>query len=82
MYMFFLLLVCILTTIKLARVWRTVPPFGRRHPKANPAYRGFLQASAASLQHLDSLTFLAMGLFATVTVYDISDRLLANEGTT
>ena len=64
LYLLFLLLVCIFTTIKLARVWRTVAPFSRRHPEANPAYRGFLQASAASLQHLIGLTFLVMGISA------------------
>lgn len=81
LYVLFLFLVCIFTTIKLVRVWRIVAPFSGRHPGPNLAYRGFLRASAASMQHLISLTYLAMGIFASVTVYGISDHFLANEGT-
>jgi hypothetical protein len=80
LYLLFLFLVWIFTSINLVRVWRIVAPFSSRQQQANPAYRGFLQTSAASMQHLINLTCLIMGLFASVTVYSISDRLLANEG--
>ena len=81
LYVLFLLFACIFTSITLIRVWRTVAPFSRRQPEANPAYRGFLQASAASMQHLTNVTYLVMGILASVMVYDISDQLLANAGT-
>jgi hypothetical protein len=54
-YLLFLLVVFIFTTLRLVGVWVIVAPFRRRPPAGNPAYCGVLRAGAASLQHWSSL---------------------------
>jgi hypothetical protein len=80
-YLLFLLVVCIFTTLRLVGVWAIVAPFRRRPPAGNPAYGGVLRAVAASLQHWSSLTHIVSGIFACTTVYRICDRVLADERT-
>ena len=47
-YVLFLLVVCVVTSIKLIRVWRAAPPFRLSRQASNPSYPQLLQASSAS----------------------------------
>ena len=75
-YMLFLLVVCVVTSIKLIRGWRAAPPFRLSRQANNPSYLQLLQASCASLKQWISFTFLGWGIFASLSLYDVGDRLL------
>jgi len=75
-YVFFLLVVCVVTSIKLIRVWRAAPPFRLSRQASNPSYPQLLQASSASLKQWISFTFLGWGIFASISLYDVCDGLL------
>jgi uncharacterized membrane protein len=78
-YLLILLVVCIATSIKLARVWRGMVPFSHRPPTENPTYRRLLLVSAASLQHWIRFTCLVSAIFVSTAVYRISDSLIADQ---
>ena len=80
-YLLLLLVACIFKSIKLTRIWRRAVPFSHRPATGNPSYGQLLRVSAASLEHWINFTYLVSGIFASITVYQISDRLIANEGT-
>ncbi len=42
-YVLFLLLTCLVTSYKLASVWRAVPPFSRKSPAVPSAYMRLLR---------------------------------------
>jgi hypothetical protein len=74
--MLLLLVVCIITGVKLVKVWRTAPPFRLKCQAQNPAYCQLLQTSAASLKQWIYFTFLFWGIFTSVSLYDVCVRLL------
>jgi hypothetical protein len=78
-YLLLLLVVCIITSIKLARVWRSVVPFSHGPTTENPTYRRLLLVSATSLQHW--IRYLVSWIFAANNVYLISDNLISNQRT-
>jgi hypothetical protein len=75
-HMLFLLVVCIVTTVKLIRVWRTAPPFRLSQRAGNPEYLRLLQTSGTSLRQWICLTVLTWGVFASVSLYDFCSGLL------
>lgn len=75
-YVLFLFVVWIIACIKLARVWRAALPFRLSRQAQNPNYVEFLQASATSLKQWIGCTFLGWGLFASVRLYNVCNRLL------
>src|SRR5690242_7866627 len=75
-YMLFLLIVCITTSIKLVRIWRMAPPFRANRQRESSAYPPLLQSSAASLKQWISFTYLGWGVFASTSLYDLCNRLL------
>jgi len=75
-YMLFLFAVCVVTSVKLIRVWRTAPPFRLSRRACSPAYLQLLETSGTSLKQWIGVTFLGWGIFASISVYDVCDRLL------
>ena len=76
LYMLFLLVVCIVTSIKLVRLWRMAPPFRAQRQRDNSAYLSLLQSSAASLKQWISFTYLGWGVFASISLYNLCNQLL------
>jgi hypothetical protein len=80
-HMLFLLVVCIVTTVKLIRVWRTALPFRFSPGAGNPEYLRLLQTSGTSLKQWICLTGLMWGVFASVSLYDFCNGLLIEKQT-
>jgi VanZ family protein len=79
--MLFLLVVCIVTTVKLINVWRGAPPFRLSQRAGSPDYPRLLQSSGTSLRQWIWLTVLTWGVFASVSLYDFCDGLLTEKRT-
>ena len=75
-YMLFLFLACIVTSVKLVRIWRAAPPFRPPRHAGSPAYLELLETSSSSLKQWFGSTFLAWGIFASITLTDVCSRLL------
>jgi hypothetical protein len=75
-YMLFLFLACIVTSVKLVRIWRAAPPFRLPRKASSPAYLELLESSNSSLKQWLGSTFLAWGIFASITLTDVCSRLL------
>jgi|SRR5271165_2390199 len=80
LYVLFLLVVCVATSIKLVRLWRMAPPFRTERQRDNSAYQRLLQSSSASLKQWISFTYLGWGIFASISVCDLCNRLLDEKG--
>ncbi len=78
--MLFLLVVCVVTGIKLIRAWRVAPPFRLSRQAGNPAYLQLLQAWSTSLKQWIGSTFLGWGILASISLYEVCDRLLDVKG--
>ncbi len=76
LYILFLILVCIVTSAKLGRVWLAAPLFGLARQAGNPAYLRLLETLSASLKLWIGFTFLGWGIFTSISVYDVCNRLL------
>jgi hypothetical protein len=76
LYMSFLLVVCIITSVKLVKVWWKVPPFRTEGKKDNHPYSLLLQSTVASLKQWMSFNYLGWGIFASTSVYNLCNRLL------
>jgi hypothetical protein len=76
LYVLFLLVVCIVTSIKLARLWIAAPPFRLSRQAHNPAYLQKLESAKDSLRQWMAVTLLVWGIFTCVSVYDVCNRLL------
>lgn len=75
-YILFLFLVCIFTSVKLVRVWRAAPPFRLPRQAGSPAYLELLETSSSSLKQWIESTFLGWGIFASISLTDVCSRLL------
>ncbi len=75
-YILFLFVVWIVTSVKLIRIWRMAGPFRAQRQRENPAYESLLQSSAASLKRWIRFTGFGWGIFASKSIYDFCDRLL------
>jgi hypothetical protein len=75
-YILFLFLVCIVTSVKLVRVWRAAPPFRLSRQASSPAYLELLETSSRSLKQWIGSTFLGWGIFASISLTDVCSRLL------
>jgi hypothetical protein len=74
-YVLFLFAVCIVACVKLFRVWRAAPPFRLSRKAGSPAYLQSLEISSTSLSQWIGSTFLVWGIFSSVSLYDVCDRL-------
>lgn len=75
-YMLFLFVVCVVTSIKLIKVWRVAPPFRFSGKAVSPAYLQLLETSGTGLKQWIGCAFLAWGIFASITLYDVCNQLL------
>jgi hypothetical protein len=75
-YVLFLFLVCIVTSVKLVRVWRAAPPFRLSRQASSPAYLALLETSSSSLKQWIGSTFLGWGIVASISLTDVCSRLL------
>jgi len=63
-YILFLFVVWIVTSVKLIGIWRMAGPFPAQRQRENPAYESLLQSSAASLKRWIRFTGFGWGIFA------------------
>ena len=75
-YVLFLFLVCIVTSVKLVRVWRAAPPFRLSRQASSPACLELLETSSSSLKQWMGSAFLGWGIFASISLTDVCSRLL------
>lgn len=75
-YMLFLIVVCVVTIIKLIRVWRGAPPFRLSSEAKNPDYLKLLRTSSSSLSHWIGCTFLGWAILSSATLYDLCKGML------
>jgi hypothetical protein len=78
-YILSLFLVCIVTSVKLVKVWRPALPFRLSRQAGSPAYLQSLESSSSSLKQWIGSTFLAWGILASISLTDVCNRLLANK---
>ena len=75
-YILFLFLVCIVTSVKLVRVWRAAPPLRLSRQASSPTYLQLLETSSRRLTQWMVSTFLAWGLFASISLTHVCNQLL------
>jgi hypothetical protein len=75
-YILFLLTVSVVAVVKMILVWRIVPPFRKAGPEYSPAYRTLLESTVKSLRYWRSLTYQGWGIFASISLCALCDRLL------
>lgn len=76
LYVFFLLAVCVVTTIKLVKLWIAAPPFRLKRQSENPVYWRQLENAKNSLKQWMAVTLLVGGIFTSLSVYDLRNRSL------
>jgi hypothetical protein len=67
-YILFLIVVCVATIVRLARVWVGAPPFRLSRQEKNRDYLRLLQVSVNSLSHWIGCTFLAYAILDCASV--------------
>ena len=80
LFMLVLLVACVAAGRKLVRVWRAQPPFRRLRESHRSQYALLLHSSAVSLRQWIVLAWLALGILASISVYDVCSGLLSNRG--
>ena len=75
-YVLFLLVACLVTSYRLASVWRAVPPFSRKNSAVPSAYIRLLREAEASCGRWIGLIFLAWGFLTSTSVYDLCSSML------
>ena len=76
MYMWFLLVTCVLAVAKLIRGWIAAPPFRPRSVEKGELAARLLERMALSLSRWSKLTLLVCAVFLTTRLADISQRLM------
>jgi hypothetical protein len=79
LYVLYLFAVFLVASVKLIRVWRRALPFRLSSKACSPDYLQVLEASSISLGRWIETTFLVWGIFASVSLYDVCDRLLLSK---
>jgi hypothetical protein len=79
LYVLFLLIVCIVTSVELFKAWRAAPPFRLSRQVGNPSYLKMLDASRTRLQQWILCTFLAWGILTSLSLCDVCYRLLGEK---
>jgi hypothetical protein len=76
LYVFFLLFVCVVTCVKLIRIWIAVPPFRTSLKTPAPEYIAQLRRSSRSLKQWISCVALSYGLLFSTSVYGVCRDVL------
>src|SRR5262250_1404156 len=71
LYVLFLIIVCIVTCMKLIKVWVTVPPFKASSKRSSPEYSALLRRSSSSLKRWIGSVILSYTLLFSTSVYDV-----------
>jgi hypothetical protein len=75
-YVLFLLVALIMTSVKLLRIWRTAPPFKLSRQSNNIAYLKLLETSSGSISRWLGCSLLAWGLLASISVTTFCNNCL------
>jgi len=75
-YVLFLVVVCVVTIVKLVRVWRIALPFRLSTQANNPSYLKLLRSTRGSLSHWMWSTFLGWGILSSTALYDVCKGML------
>ena len=78
-YTLFLLVVCVVTILKLVRVWRAAPPFRLARQAKNPDSLRSLQTTSHALTQWMGCVVLTFGIFFSTSLYDLCDRLMGDK---
>ena len=78
-YVLFLLVVCIVTSVELFRAWRVAPPFRLSRQVGNPSYPKMLEASRTRLRQWILCIFLAMGILTSINLSDVCNLMLGEK---
>ena len=76
LYVLFLVIVCIVTCIKLIKVWIAVPPFRASPKTANPEYSALLRRSSRSLKQWIGSVILSYALLFSTSLYGVCRDVL------
>ena len=76
LYLFFLLVVCVLTCVKLIRVWKVAPPFRASAMANTPEHIAMLRTTTRSLKQWIVSVVLAYGLLISTSVYNVCRDVL------
>jgi len=79
LYLLFLGVACIVTSFKLVRLWIAAPPFQLKRQVGNAAYLHRLEHTRSSLKQWIALTLVIWGIFTSLSVYDVCNRLLGQK---
>lgn len=79
-YIFFLLFVFVVASIKLIRAWRAAPPCRLSRQTSNAAYLQSLQASTDSLRQWIGSALIGGGIVASTSLTHFCYRLLGEKG--
>src|SRR5690242_2733891 len=72
-YILFLLTVCVFAIVKLASTWRAVVPF---RSAGNLAALTWLESNIESLRYWRGQTYRGWGIFASISLQELCNRLL------
>src|SRR5208283_5268676 len=75
-YVLFLVVVCVVTVVKLIRVWRIAFLFRLSTQANNPSYLKLLRSTHGSLSHWMWCTFLGWGILSSTALYDFCNGML------
>jgi len=78
-YILFLFLVFIVTSVKLVRVWWAAPPLRLSRQASSPTYLQLLETSSRRLTQWMVSTFLAWGLFASISLTHVCSQFLKDK---
>jgi|ERR1700738_309223 len=80
-FILFLFSACVVTSVKLIRVWIPAPPF-RLSPQAGSSrYLQSLKIASDSLKQWIEITFLGRGIVAVINLTEVCSRLLDDKMT-
>jgi hypothetical protein len=78
-YVLFLLVACIVTSVKLVGLWIAAPPFQIKRQVGNAGYLHLLAHTRNSLKQWMALTLVICGLFTSISAYKTCNNLLAQK---
>lgn len=80
-YVLFLVVVCVVTIIKLIRIWRVALPFRLSTQANNPSYLKLLRVCHRSLCHWIGCIFLAWAILSSTAIYNFCHGMLSEKVT-
>lgn len=80
-YVLFLVVVCVVTIIKLMRVWRVALPFRLSTQANNPSYLKLLRICHRSLCQWFGCIFLAWAILSSTAIYNLCHGMLSEKVT-